>query len=82
MTTTTLDQPLTTADLDRLCELVDRDGVDAHAREVARVADAVRRRSPLLASVLTGPYVAPMRERALVRAVRVLAFAELRKTIL
>lgn len=75
MTTTLLPRPT----LDLLCELVDRDGVDAHAAAVAEVADAVRPHSPLLASVLTGPYVAPMRERALVRAVRVLAFAELRR---
>jgi hypothetical protein len=78
MTTTSLDRPLN-GDLDRLCELVDRDGIDAHAAVVGEVADAVRAHSPLLAAVLTGPYVAPMRERALVRAVRVLAYAELRR---
>jgi hypothetical protein len=53
-----------------LGERIHRDGLDAHAAQVRLVAEAVRPTSAVLADVLTGGYVAPMRERAFDRACR------------
>jgi hypothetical protein len=77
--TATLDAPdrttvsaLLADGLAALGERLHRDGIDAHPAELALVADAVRPTSAALAEVITGRYVAPMRERAFARAARLL----------